>query len=129
MLKRLAAVAPIAQMLDALTQDGGVIVEGMFATSTIRRMADAVETASARFAPGGATQGLGQAGKPFVGANTIRFSSLGKLSPAFFEMLDNEVYRALADAVLLPNCGSYWVNSGQAMLIGPGSSAQMLHRD
>jgi len=116
-------------MLDALAEDGGVIVEGMFATSTIRAMADAVETASVRFAPGGATQGLGQAGKPFVGANTIRFSSLGKMSPAFFEMLDNDVYRALADAILLPNCGSYWVNSGQAMLIGPGSPAQMLHRD
>jgi ectoine hydroxylase-related dioxygenase (phytanoyl-CoA dioxygenase family) len=129
MLKRFAGRAPVAHMLDALAEDGGVIVEGMFARATIRAMADAVETASARFAPGGATQGLGQAGKPFVGANTIRFSSLGKMSPAFFEMLDNDVYRALADAILLPNCGSYWVNSGQAMLIGPGSPAQMLHRD
>ena len=103
MLKRLAAATPIAQMLDALAEDGGVIVEGMFARSTIGQMATAVGTASARFAPGGATQGLGQAGKPFVGANTIRFSSLGRMSPAFFEMLDNDVYRALADAILLPN--------------------------
>jgi ectoine hydroxylase-related dioxygenase (phytanoyl-CoA dioxygenase family) len=93
------------------------------------KMCEAVQSASTRFTPGGATQGLGLDGKAFVGANTIRFSSLGKLAPAFFEILDNDVYRQLADAILLPNCGSYWVNSGQAMLIGPGSPAQVLHRD
>ena len=129
MLKRLPASAPTSQMLAALDEDGGVVIEGMFAVATIEQMSKGVQAASARFAPGGATQGLGLDGKPFVGANTIRFSGLGKLSPAFFDMLDNEVYRELADAVLLPNCGSYWVNSGQAMLIGPGSPAQMLHRD
>jgi len=128
-LKRLPAKAAISEMLAALEADGGLIVEGMFARDTIERMAGGVLAASERFAPGGATQGLGKAGKPFVGANTIRFSSLGRISPAFFEMLDNDVYQKLADAVLLPNCGSYWVNSGQAMLIGPGSEAQMLHRD
>lgn len=129
MLKRQAATTPVPKMLGALDEDGGVVIEGMFATTTIAQMSEAVQSASKRFKPGGATQGLGQDGKPFVGANTIRFSGLGKFSPAFFAMLDNEVYRALADAVLLPNCGSYWVNSGQAMLIGPGSPAQMLHRD
>lgn len=129
MLKRLAATAPTAQMLDVLDEDGGLVIEGLFAESTILQMRAGIETASERFAPGGATQGLGADGKPFVGGNTIRFSSLGKYSPAFFDMLDNAVYRALADAVLLGNCGSYWVNSGQAMLIGPGSAAQSLHRD
>ncbi len=128
-LERIRATAPVSTMLDVLAEDGGFVVEGIFSRETIGAMADGVMKASAQFAPGGATQGLGQAGKPFVGANTIRFSSLGKISPAFFDMLDNEVYRALADAVLLPNCGSYWVNSGQAMLIGPGSDAQVLHRD
>jgi hypothetical protein len=129
MLTRLAATAPTSQMLDVLDEDGGLVVEGLFATSTIQQMREAVESASERFMPGGATQGLGLDGKPFVGANTIRFSGLGKLAPAFFEMLDNDVYQQLADAVLLTNCGSYWVNSGQAMLIGPGSDAQALHRD
>ncbi len=128
-LKRLRANAAIPDMLAALAEDGGVIVEGMFPRTTIARMCEAVMDASPRFAPGGATQGVGMAGKPFVGANTIRFSSLGKISPAFFEMLDNDIYRELADATLLPSCGSYWVNSGQAMLIGPGSQAQALHRD
>lgn len=128
-LQRLSATAPVPDLLSVLDEDGGLIVEGMFAVATIREMANAIDKASKRFRPGGATQGLGQDGKIFVGTNTIRFSSLGTLSSSFFDMLDNELYRRLADAVLLPNCGSYWVNSGQAMLIGPGSDAQVLHRD
>ncbi len=128
-LQRLPASAPQDRLLEALTEDGGLVVEGLFPASVIGPMRDAVLAASRDFEPGAATQGLGEAGKAFVGANTIRFSSLGRLSDAYFEMLDNDVYAALADAVLLPSCGSYWVNTGQAMLIGPGSPAQMLHRD
>jgi ectoine hydroxylase-related dioxygenase (phytanoyl-CoA dioxygenase family) len=128
-LQRLPATAPLDDLLGVLAEDGGLIIKRMFREPVIRAMADAVSDASVRFEPGGATQGLGQAGKTFVGRNTIRFASLGKLSPAYFEMLDDALYQQLADAVLLPNCGSYWVNTGQAMLIGPGSDAQLLHRD
>ena len=128
-LERLAADAGLEEQLKIYKADGGLILEGLFSQETIATMRRAVVQAGQDFAPGGADQGLGEDGKEFVGANTVRFSSLGKLSPAFFEMLDNSVYAALADAVLLPNCGSYWVNTAQAMLIGPGSVAQPLHRD
>jgi len=116
-------------MLEVFNADGGVIVESMFERATITTMREAIVEAAPGYAPGSATQGLGDDGKTFVGANTVRFSSLGKLCPAYFEMLDNQVFEALADAVLLPNCGSYWLNTGQAMLIGPGEPAQVLHRD
>lgn len=128
-LQRIPATAPLQDIVDALELDGGLIVEGMFPTPTIEEIRNAVTAHAEAFAPGAATQGLGQDGKAFVGDNTIRFSSLGKITPAFFELLDNSLYAAIADAALLPNCGSYWVNTGQAMLIGPGSPAQMLHRD
>ena len=72
---------------------------------------------------------MGAAGAAFVGANTVRFSSLPLLDDAYFDMLDNEIFAAIADAVLLPHCGSYWVNTGQIMYIGPGEAAQVLHRD
>jgi len=128
-LTRLAATAPLQDILDVYARDGGLIVEGIFPRDVIAEMREAVVTAARGFTPGAANQGLGKDGKTFVGANTTRFSSLGKLSPAFFKILDNPVYAAIADALLLPNCGSYWVNTGQAMLIGPGEPAQMLHRD
>ena len=128
-LERFPATADVAPMLAALERDGGIIVERMFDRATIDAIRTAADERAAAVDPGSATQGLGEDGAAFVGANTIRFSSLGRLSPAFFDMLDNELFAALADAVLLPTCGSYWVNTGQVMYIGPGEPAQALHRD
>ncbi len=128
-LQRKPASASDQELLDVLAEDGGLIVEGMFPVSVISQLREDILKAAESFQPGAATQGLGEFGKFFVGKNTVRFSSLGRVSPAFFDLLDNELYERLADAVLLPHCGSYWVNTGQAMLIGPESDAQVLHRD
>jgi ectoine hydroxylase-related dioxygenase (phytanoyl-CoA dioxygenase family) len=128
-LQRISGDSPLEKMLAAFEQDGGLIALGIFPTEVITRLRDDLVAAAESFDPGGATQGLGPMGKIFAGANTTRFSSIGKRSPAYFDLLENPVYAAIADAVLLPNCGSYWVNTGQAMFIGPGEPAQMLHRD
>lgn len=128
-LERRSSNTDPCELLEILHRDGGVIVEGMFAESTITAMREAADSWAERFEPGTATQGMGDAGAAFVGAETIRFSSLGKMSPAFFDMLDNEVFATLADAELLPGCGNYWLNTAQVMYIGPGQIAQELHRD
>lgn len=128
-LKRCPATTDLPELLSVLAKDGGLIIEGMFPKAVIAEIAEAIEAQSQHFKPGHATQGKAQDGKEFVGANTIRFSSLGKISPAFFDLLENQLFAQLTDAALLPICGSYWVNTGQAMLIGPGSTAQILHRD
>ncbi len=128
-LGRLPADAPLGDILETLDEDGGLIIEGIFPIEVITQLRESITEAENSFVPGGATQGLGEDGKAFVGANTIRFSSLGKLTPAYFDLLDNQLYADIADAILLPICGSYWVNTGQAMIIGPDSPAQMLHRD
>ena len=128
-LRRTPATAGLEPILEALRDDGGVIVEGMFGAEPIAQMRAAADAFARGVEPGGATQGLGEDGKRFVGANTIRFSSLARLSPAFFDILDNELYAQIADAMLLPVCGSYWLNTAQVMYIGPGEPEQMLHRD
>jgi len=128
-LTQLPATAPIEDLLAAYHRDGAVVVKRMIGRPTI----DALRTAADRFAEkveaGVADQGMGEQGAFFVGTRTKRFSSLGLLDDAYFDLLDNEVYAAIADAVLLPNCGSYWVNTAQVMYIGPGETAQALHRD
>jgi len=128
-LQRIPHDAPLETMLDAFGQDGGLIIEGMVSRDTIDALRTATDAFAASATPGAATQGLGEDGKSFVGARTIRFSSIGLMSPAFFDLLDNPVFEAIADAILLPNCGSYWVNTGQVMYINPGVKAQVLHRD
>ena len=128
-LSRISAAASTEEITGHIHGDGGVIVEGMFSTDTISALREDVLNAASNFRPGGATQGVDMDTDIFVGCNTIRFSSLGKVSPAFFDLLDNPVYERVADEILLPNCGTYWVNTGQAMLVGPGESEQILHRD
>jgi hypothetical protein len=150
-LSRVQAGAPDAAgaVVASLRQDGACVVEGMFAASTIATMrcsvlSKAEHDASTDAKPGSASQGYIPASETltddapswiaeFVGVNTVRFSSLGKIGgdetrDAYFEMLNNPLYRAVADEILLPFAGSYWVNTAQAMLIGPGSPAQPLHR-
>ncbi len=101
----------------------------MVPLDVIDEIREAADAYAESVEPGSATQGLGEDGKSFVGAATVRFSSLGVITPAYFRLLDNPVYKALADAVLLPNSGPYWVNTGQVMYINPGEPAQVLHRD
>ena len=85
-------------MLEAFRRDGGLIVEGMFDRATIDAMTAAADWRVPEFPPGSATQGMGAAGAAFVGANTVRFSSLPLLDDAYLDMLDNEIYAAIADA-------------------------------
>ncbi|MEM7100086.1 MAG: phytanoyl-CoA dioxygenase family protein [Pseudomonadota bacterium] len=128
-LQRISAQSAVEEIVQIINKDGGVVVEGLFPVEVIEQLRSDICAASEDFTPGGATQGTGEPGNAFVGANTIRFSSLGRVSNSFFDLLDNTVYAQVADAVLLPHCGSYWINTGQAMLIGPQSPAQPLHRD
>jgi ectoine hydroxylase-related dioxygenase (phytanoyl-CoA dioxygenase family) len=109
--------------------DGGLVITGLFDPKVIGSLRDDLKAAAEQFPPGAADQGIGKDGKDFIGANTTRFSSIGKYSKTYFDLLNNPLYAAIADEVLLPSCGSYWVNTAQAMFIGPGEPAQELHRD
>jgi len=70
-LQRIHATAPLEELLNAFNTDGGLIVAEIFPTEVISAMRDAVLDAAHSFVPGGATQGIGEAGKVFVGANTM----------------------------------------------------------
>jgi ectoine hydroxylase-related dioxygenase (phytanoyl-CoA dioxygenase family) len=65
----------------------------------------------------------------FHGRNTKRLCGLAARSPSFVEVLLEPLPLAVADHFLLPNCGEYWLNTGQLMIVGPGEPAQFLHRD
>jgi len=115
--------------METIQLDGAVIIEGMFDTETIAEVRAMADAHAETLIPGASTQGLGTDGKAFVGANTIRFSSLAARTPAFFKMVDNDLYHAIAEPFLKPMCGEYWLNTAQVMYIGPNSTRQELHRD
>ncbi len=128
-VQRFAPDTDLDILLKAMADDGAFIAENMFDAATIAAIREASDRFAEEVAPGSATQGMGDDGKVFAGANTVRFSSLARLTPAFFTMLDNELFHQVASALLLPTCGSYWLNTAQVMYIGPGEKAQALHRD
>lgn len=44
-------------------------------------------------------------------------------------VLDNDLIHCLAEKIFLEDSGTYWMNTAQAIEIGPGNKAQELHRD
>jgi ectoine hydroxylase-related dioxygenase (phytanoyl-CoA dioxygenase family) len=114
-------------VLELLDRDGAVIVRDMVAPDVLGRFRDDMQRAARRIVAGPTVDDAYI--REFWGERTMRFTRLAHRSPTFVELLTDPFYLSVADALLLPNCGDYWMNTGQMMIIGPGEAAQMLHRD
>ena len=113
--------------LSAIERDGGVIVKNLLEPDLLGRLNAELDGYIATHPPGSRSDS--ELWQVFHGQKTIRFCGLAAKSPAFIEVLLHPVLKAFADHYLLPNCGSYWLNTSQTMIIGGGEPAQMLHRD
>ena len=114
-------------ILQHLAQDGGVIVKQLLDPETRTRFCDDIsgETESKS---AGATTGSDRT-LEFWGSQTKRFTRLGWRSRHFEDILMAPALLGLADELLLPSCDDYWMNTAQMMIVGPGESEQMWHRD
>lgn len=119
--------AGMDEILAIIDRDGGVIVEDMINPETLRRLNAELDESIASTAPGSRTDD--RLWKIFHGERTVRFTRIAARSQSFVELLLHPVMLGWADHALLPNCGSYWLNTGQMMVIGPGEPTQALHRD
>ncbi len=117
----------VRDVLEVLDDDGAVIVDDLIDPTTLSEFRGDMERAAARI-DAGTRSGLDNV-SAFWGPQTKRFTRLAARSAAFVDILLNPVMLAVCDALLLPNCSTYWMNTGQMMIIGPGESAQALHRD
>lgn len=116
--------ASFADMMRGLDQDGGIIVRDFIDAPLVARL-NAELDAAISDTPAGAPE-IGPFMAQFWGKQTKRFTRLAALAPSFAEVLDHELMHAWAGHDLE---GGYWLNTGQAMIIGPGQPAQYLHRD
>ncbi|MDG2427408.1 MAG: phytanoyl-CoA dioxygenase family protein [Acidimicrobiales bacterium] len=120
--------APLGEILAHLHRDGGVIVQDLLSEEARLAIIDDLAGAMEVIEPG-SKSGLEQ-WELFHGRETIRFCGLAARSRAFVEhALLEPVFRAVTDHELLGGCTSYWLNTGQVMAVGPGETAQYLHRD
>ena len=126
-LRHLSNDAPPADVLAVLGSDGAVIVDGLLAPDVLARFREDMEQAAESFGAG--TRSGDATVAHFWGDVTKRFTRLAARSDAFAEILLHPTMLAVADALLLRSCSSYWMNTGQMMIIGPGEAAQALHRD
>jgi len=119
-LKSLPIRANCNEIIDALEEDGCVVIEGAMSTEEVDRFRNDLAPFFEK-----AHFGEGQ----FVGGRTKRLGGLFAKSPASRRLAICLPAIATADAILSPNCNIFQINLTQAVEIHPGESDQILHRD
>lgn len=123
-LKEYRRTDPIESIMSGIEADGGVIVHNFIADELLTRLNAQLSADIDGTAPG---SGLADRyAAKFWGGQTKRFTRLAVRAPAFLELLDHDLMHAWAGRALREG---YWLNTGQAMIVGPGEKEQILHRD
>jgi ectoine hydroxylase-related dioxygenase (phytanoyl-CoA dioxygenase family) len=112
----------------ALAEYGAVIVDDMLDEPALARINAEVDPHLAAADP--ARAHLNPAVAWFFGKRTRHLTSLAAKSPSFAsDVMCHPLLLAVCDAVLGPSCARYQVNVAHLLDRGPGSEAQLLHRD
>ncbi|PHH65597.1 hypothetical protein CDD81_2032 [Ophiocordyceps australis] len=115
-------------ILEALREDGAVIIKNLITTDDIHSIDEELRPALEKHREG--SELSDEWLKEFHGAYTKRLMNLITLSKTFRQtMLENGLMHKLCEEIFLEDSGTYWMNSAQVIDIGPGSRAQPLHRD
>jgi ectoine hydroxylase-related dioxygenase (phytanoyl-CoA dioxygenase family) len=122
-LRRVDISEDFSKTIAILEEDAGVIVENFVSKDLLNRLVSELTEHALGFKPGMTDGGIKDI---FCGARTKRFTGLAAKSPAFAEVIDHDLLHAWASSDFK---NDYWMNTGQAMIIGPGSVDQPLHRD
>ncbi|MFJ6516983.1 ectoine hydroxylase-related dioxygenase (phytanoyl-CoA dioxygenase family) [Streptomyces filamentosus] len=127
-LTSVANDTPAEEILDIVTRDGGVIIEGFLTRDQIARFNAEIEQPLRALAPGSTHED--ELVAAFHGSNTKRLTNLVTHSATFrSEVIDHPLVHEISDLVFLQESGTYWMTTAQVIEIGPGNQAQMLHRD
>src|SRR5260221_5975914 len=121
-----------AEVTEALERDGCVVVRGVTSQSErdalARELGSYLETAdpdvslnSKYAAEGGPSD--------FYPGKTKRITALVAKSETFRTFVTHPLMTAVCDALLKPNARTYQVHATAALVIGPGSTEQVLHRE
>jgi ectoine hydroxylase-related dioxygenase (phytanoyl-CoA dioxygenase family) len=116
--------AEFDEIMAELDTAGGVIVRDFIDRGLLDRLRGQLDSHVAASAEGAVDAAAER--RRFWGDRTKRFSRLAARAPAFAELLDHELMHRWAERSL---AADYWLNTGQAMIVGPGEAAQVLHRD
>jgi hypothetical protein len=116
--------AAFDSIMAGLAADGGVIVQDFIDQDLLGRLNAQLQAHVERTDAG--SERVQAERRRFWGSRTKRFSRLAARAPAFVELLEHEFMHRWARHTL---AADYWLNTGQAMIVGPGEDEQVLHRD
>src|SRR4029079_17555507 len=105
-LRHLTNDEPVERVLDVLADGGAVIVDQMLDDDLLQRFRHDMEVAAKAIDAG--TRADDATIRNFWGDVTKRFTRLASRSSAFIDILLHPTLLGVADALLLPNCSSYW---------------------
>ncbi len=123
-----SATTTPAEILGALAEDGGVIVEGLLTSATVAGINAEVDPFVEAADP--AAKQINPFLEEFFGTRTRHVASITGKSPTFAtEVLCHPTMLAVCDEILLPSCARYQLNIASILDRGPGAEAQYLHYD
>ena len=111
---------PLENILASIRNDGALIIKDLISESKVKKIKLELE-------PYLNSSKSGQS--EFSGFNTKRIGALIARSPEIRDLATNNLIKQVLDAFLGPYCDDYQINLTQAVSIGPGEKAQILHRD
>ena len=127
-IDRVSSSTSATELCSLLDRDGAVIVENVLSLEQLKRLNGEFESCVSATPPGIKFPDH-EYFIEFYGTKTKRIDGLPAKSAAFVELMLSPLLTDVADHFLLPNCADYLFNTGQIIEIGPGESAQKLHRD
>ncbi len=124
--------APSADVIRALEGAGCVVVTGVIdesARAAIKRelgpyldAADVGRSLNEKYAQDGGPS-------DFYPGHTKRITALVAKSETFRTFVTNPLILSVCDAILKPNCSSYQIHATAGLVVGPGATVQVLHRE
>ncbi len=127
-LERITVGAGSTAICASLERDGACIVEAAVCTDQLGGLNQDLEALVAASTSETRTPTHKEMAR-FYGPNTIRLDGIPGKSPTFVDFMLDPLMHEVCRQVLLPNCPDYLLNVAQLIEIGPGESAQRLHRD
>lgn len=127
-LERVDATIDATALAQLLQRDGAVVVHDILTTRQLNSLNAELDAVSEGVAPG-LRHPSHEEMIEFYGHSTIRLDGLPGRSETFQEIMQSRLICGVADELLLPNCDDYLLNTGQLIQIGPGETAQFIHRD
>ena len=126
-IERFSSDVPTEKLVETLDRDGCAIVEGTLSEAHLSGLNADLDQLIEDTAPG--VPNHIEFMQPFYGFETIRIDGLPGKSPTYVDFVEHDRLIEIADHYLQPHCAHYLLNTAQLIQIGPGETAQDLHRD